>query len=131
MNERIQELWSQAGGHYNSGNQHTWPQYTIDDPAKFAELIVRECIDIAQDRAAFDGFPPNDVNIVIDEIKEHFEVESTSIKVGSRVKVVSGFNVGAKGTVSYIEPTGRMWVMRDGASTDVFYTPDEVVRIEQ
>ena len=39
------ELWSQAGGHYNSGNQHTWPQYTIDDPAKFAELIVRECAD--------------------------------------------------------------------------------------
>jgi hypothetical protein len=43
MNERIQELWSQAGGHYNSGNQHTWPEYTIDDPKKFAELIVREC----------------------------------------------------------------------------------------
>lgn len=43
MNIRIKELWSQAGGHYNSGNQHTWPQYTIDDPEKFAELIVREC----------------------------------------------------------------------------------------
>ena len=42
---------------------------------KFAELIVRECIDIAQDRAAFDGFPPNDVNHIIDEIKEHFGVE--------------------------------------------------------
>jgi len=35
MNERIKELWSQAGGHYNSGNQHTWPQYTIDNPEKF------------------------------------------------------------------------------------------------
>ena len=43
MNERIQELWSQAGGHYNSGNQHTWPQYTIDNPEKFAELVVLEC----------------------------------------------------------------------------------------
>jgi hypothetical protein len=43
MNERIRELWSKAGGHYDSGNQHTWPQYTIDDPEKFAELIVREC----------------------------------------------------------------------------------------
>ena len=49
----------------------------------------------------------------------------------ANLRYVSGFNVGAKGTVSYIEPTGRMWVMRDGASTDVFYTPDEVVRIEQ
>ena len=45
MNERIRELWAQAGGHYDSGNQHTWPQYTIDDPEKFAELIVRECIE--------------------------------------------------------------------------------------
>ena len=43
MNERIKTLWSQAGGHYNSGNQHTWPEYTIDDPEKFAELIIREC----------------------------------------------------------------------------------------
>ena len=42
MNQRIRELWSQAGGHYNSGNQHTWPEYTIDDPEKFAELIIRE-----------------------------------------------------------------------------------------
>ena len=41
---------------------------------QFAELIVQECLDIAQDRAAFDGFPPNDVNHIIDEIKEHFGV---------------------------------------------------------
>jgi hypothetical protein len=46
MNERIRELWAQAGGHYDSGNQHTWPQYTIDNPEKFAELIVAECIDV-------------------------------------------------------------------------------------
>ena len=46
MNERIKELWSKAGGHYNSGNQHTWPEYTIDDPEKFAELIVRECAEL-------------------------------------------------------------------------------------
>jgi hypothetical protein len=44
MNERIRELWSKAGGHYNSGNQHTWPEYTIDDPEKFAELIIAECM---------------------------------------------------------------------------------------
>jgi hypothetical protein len=43
MNERIKQLWSQAGGHYDSGNQHTWPQYTIDDPEKFAKFIVRDC----------------------------------------------------------------------------------------
>lgn len=42
---------------------------------KFAELIVKECISIAQDRAAFDWAPPNDVNHIINEIKEHFGVE--------------------------------------------------------
>lgn len=45
MNKRIKELWELAGGYYNSGNQHTWPQYTIDNPEKLAELIVREAID--------------------------------------------------------------------------------------
>ncbi len=44
MIERIRELWTQAGGRYDSGNQHTWPEYTIDDPEKFAELIIQECI---------------------------------------------------------------------------------------
>lgn len=52
MNERFKELWSQAGGNYDIGNQHTWPQYTIDDPEKFAELLVRECADIAADQSA-------------------------------------------------------------------------------
>jgi hypothetical protein len=42
MNERIENLWSQAGGHYNNGNQHTWAQYTIDNPEKFAELVIQE-----------------------------------------------------------------------------------------
>jgi hypothetical protein len=42
MNERIRELWSQADGNYDGGNQHTWPQYTIDNPEKFALLLMRE-----------------------------------------------------------------------------------------
>jgi hypothetical protein len=71
MNKIIAELYDQAiviedGGYYVCGEL---------DPEKFAELIIKECIDIAQDRAAFDGYPPNDVNIVIDEIREHFGVE--------------------------------------------------------
>ena len=66
MNERIQALWKQAGGHYNSGNQHTWPEYTIDDPEKFALLIVRECAEIA-DKA--EPYKANDL------IKQHFGVK--------------------------------------------------------
>ena len=49
MNERIKELWAQAGGHYNSGNQHTWSEYTIVNPEKFAELIVTECLTICEE----------------------------------------------------------------------------------
>ena len=123
MNNRIKEL---MGKTLDDKFSHTWTTMTYEDLEKFseqfAELIVRECADIAADQSAI---RPEY------RIRKHFGVDSASIKVGSRVKVVSGFNVGAKGTVSYIEPTGRMWVMRDGASTDVFYTPDEVVRIEQ
>jgi hypothetical protein len=84
---------------------------------KFAELIVRECASLAYDGPG--------------GILEHFGVNDNLIKVGSRIKVISGFNVGAKGTVSYIEPTGRMWVMRDGASSDVFYHPEEVIGVEE
>ena len=79
MNERIRELNLQAMSIVMNGSD---PDGDVDKmyipsefTKKFAELIVRECLDIAQDRAAFDGFPPNDVNIVIDEIKEHFGVE--------------------------------------------------------
>ena len=73
MNERIRELVRESNlDMYGVGKErHRW-EYTVE---KFAELIVRECLDIAQDRAAFDGFPPNDVNHIIDEIKQHFGVE--------------------------------------------------------
>ena len=69
MNERIQALWKQAGGHYNSGNQHTWPEYTIDDPEKFAELIVEECIEqiINQERSDGEWYQ--------DDIFKHFGVK--------------------------------------------------------
>ena len=81
MNERIRELWSQAGGHYNSGNQHTWPEYTIDDPKKFAELIVRECEKVAKDGPWYYDTPSlrsgwqNPINHVCNVMKEHFGVE--------------------------------------------------------
>ena len=69
MNDRIRELAEQAGIIAPSENDIAPPM------EKFAQLIVEECLDIAQDRAAFDGFPPNDVNHIIDEIKQHFGVE--------------------------------------------------------
>ena len=71
MNERIQELWKRAGGHYNRGNQHTWPEYTIDDPKKFAELIVREC-GVALSPVLRDMVSRGQA---FDLIKKHFGVE--------------------------------------------------------
>lgn len=73
MNERLRELWSQAGGSYNIGNQHTWPQYTIDAPEKFVELIVREC-------AYINFYKRTDISLkdayrVSQVILEHFGVE--------------------------------------------------------
>ena len=82
MNERIQALWKQAGGHYNSGNQHTWPEYTIDDPEKFAELIVRECAEqIIAKGTDWVDFAPSQTGVrpeywdMAQQIKKHFGVE--------------------------------------------------------
>ena len=75
MNERIKELWEQAKGHYNSGNQHTWPEYTIGDPEKFAELIVKECLTIIQYEA--NGYAePVWAYEIVNDIKERFDMAS-------------------------------------------------------
>lgn len=38
----------------------------------------------------------------------------------------AGFHRGAHGAVQYHAPDGRVWVRRDGASSDVFYYPHEL-----
>ena len=75
MNELIKELALQAMTYVTHNPKANKRNSGDMFDEKFAELIVRECLDIAQDRAAFDGFPPNDVNHIIDEIKQHFGVE--------------------------------------------------------
>ncbi len=78
MNERIKLLAEQAGIEFDDDlalEPETIYYTTQEDLEKFAELIVQECVSLAQDRAAFDGYPPNDVNDIIDEIREHFGVE--------------------------------------------------------
>ena len=79
MNDRIKELWSQAGGHYDSGNQHTWPQYKIDNPEKFAMLIIKRCRNIVSDNrdlAIEDGWKVDEaMSTAINDIKEHFGVK--------------------------------------------------------
>jgi hypothetical protein len=80
MNERILELWSQAGGHYNSGNQHTWPEYTIDDPEKFAELIVREaCLALWTEECHVSDLAFDEVKRAATRIKQHFGMDPREI----------------------------------------------------
>lgn len=60
MNERIKELLSQAGVHYE-----VMPKDTVYE--KFAELIVQECIDAAE-QAQADFY-------IVHNIKSRFGVE--------------------------------------------------------
>ena len=66
MNERIRELYSQAGLTMN--NPLAYEQWYLDALEKFAELIVKECIAWVEDNNGHDG--PS-----ISEMKEHFGVE--------------------------------------------------------
>jgi hypothetical protein len=61
MNERIKQLALQAGMVIVNDQFSTYGKFA----EKFAELIVRECIDVAFDRG--DN---------VDYLKEHFGVES-------------------------------------------------------
>ena len=70
MNERIAKLYDQAlvlesNGDYVAGEL---------DPVKFAELIVRECADIAKHNV-MNISTYADAEFVDEQIKEHFGVE--------------------------------------------------------
>ena len=74
MNERIKELYQKAHDVY----QWDYPSSPVDptvrsvhtsrqfNPEKFAELIIRECANVAADHEALD---------IYEEIREHFGVE--------------------------------------------------------
>lgn len=53
---------------------------------------------------------------------------SNNFSVGDRVQATdeAGFHKGAKGVITYIEPTGKCWVRRDGASSDIWYDKGEL-----
>jgi hypothetical protein len=72
MNERIKELAYQAGFYINPDFEHPL--------TKFAELIVRECVDRIENTTFLgdtkEWFEPNDVLwTAAQQIKEHFGVE--------------------------------------------------------
>ena len=65
MNERIQELARQATECYSNGQERTF------DKEKFAELIVKECVEWCDAYATIDGTAQQ----IRDAIKNHFGVE--------------------------------------------------------
>jgi hypothetical protein len=73
MNERIKELLSQAGVHYE-----VMPKDTIYE--KFAKLIVQECADIANA-----GIDPAESHLIGDDILEHFGVD-TKIDINKKIE---------------------------------------------
>jgi hypothetical protein len=99
MNERIKKLARQAGFHSSAiidlgtgTGVEVWHKYDIENDqedfptdemmTKFAELIVRECVDIGDNYEDILGDEPECFNCrkvaygIVDKIKEHFGVES-------------------------------------------------------
>ena len=72
MNERIRELWEKAAestAAYSSGQNNSW-ETQVNFLDKVAELIVRECADIANA-----GIDPAESHLIGNYILEHFGVE--------------------------------------------------------
>ena len=87
MNERIRELAEQAGGEFYEGfaGSTNFVKFAEDDFEKFAELIVRECIEKIETYRIPVGnsaagemaceWTYDALKEIRDEIREHFGVE--------------------------------------------------------
>lgn len=65
------------------------------------------------------------------QVMEWYDIEipkRPTYRVGDRVKINSGsFSAGSMGEIKYIEPYKKtLWILRDGASKDIPYQPEEV-----
>ena len=85
MNERIKQLVKQAGGHFSTHNLMSNPvqhresiELWDNNIEKFAELIVRECADIAREignNTEPDDFALDRCYEIEDQIMKHFGVD--------------------------------------------------------
>ena len=67
MNERIKEFAKQTGYIWHASGDPKVYEFTPEKLEKFAELIIKECAEVAED---YDG-----AHYVGTEIKQHFGVE--------------------------------------------------------
>ena len=66
MNEIIKNLFIQAGGSVEEENGNLWTYSDDLDPELFAQLVVRECANIADTAEPYKAY---------DLIKQHFGVK--------------------------------------------------------
>ena len=71
MKERIQRLLVETGVINNNFNPLAYEQWYLDSLEKFAELIVKECVDIVDDEGCGEGGSIR----AMKKIKQHFGVE--------------------------------------------------------
>jgi hypothetical protein len=69
MNERIKELIAQATKRYEP-DWNGAPAYEDFDKRKFAELIVRECIELNRQELSFSAFAR-----MLDKYEDHFGIK--------------------------------------------------------
>lgn len=69
MNQRIRELAKKC---YETGpiGKDGWPEYSKFNEEKFAELLIKECVDVVSDCSVEYCTRPQ----IVSEIKEHFGV---------------------------------------------------------
>ena len=72
MNERIEKLAEQAEQHAHEQNDKHGIRFKSEYDRKFAELIVRECIEVVESQKAKMSYGPT---FVIEDIKQHFGVK--------------------------------------------------------
>jgi len=71
MNERIKELWDQSK---TSGVHPEFGEYDMYSATKFAELLIRECLDIVN-RKEYSYHEADPLWETTQLIKEHFGVK--------------------------------------------------------
>ena len=72
MNERIKELAEQVGAvsNFNAMGRNDGVLFTETELEKFAELIVKECIDIVAAGGEFASRPK-----LVEKLQEHFGIQ--------------------------------------------------------
>jgi hypothetical protein len=123
MNKNILQLVKKAGGEVcelclTSNPPQYVKQVFLDQRTieKFADLLLKDIF-----------------NLDVHEIKTKYDIDmrpgaiTRAIKRGDRVRIIGGFDVGAKGTVEFVQPAGDcIWILRDGTTDACWYRKEEL-----